>query len=645
MSYLKFDRSLMINLEYSLYRSVLRTNRKGAYQNTSISGCNTSKYQGLLVMPIPYLDDENHVILSAVDETIIQHGAEFNLGIHKYSGDIYYPKGHQYIREFNCDSVPQTIYRVGGVLLSKETMFSSRENRLMIRYKLIDAHSPTTIRFKPFLAFRKASQLTRENDQVDRSYRYVENGISTCMYFGYPELFLQFNKSNEFIYHPDWYRGIEYVLDQQNGDSYQEDLYVPGYFEMPIEKDEEIILSASDIMVDTATLADEFDDELRKRTPRSNFYNCLRNSSHQFHYIPKENETYRARDLFISLPGSTLAVERINDFEKIMDSAIPHLMDFMEEKPLKHTIKQIDDPDVLLWVIWALQQYWKEDNETCIEKYAPFLFFIMKYILTNKHPNLKVNIETGLVYTDGHTVAVSWMNAMLYGKPVVPRSGYLVEFNALWYNALCFAEEMAEITKDKELTTLFREKAEIVRHTFVSTFMNEAGYLYDYVENGYADVNVRPNMIFAVSLDYSPLERSQQKSVIDYVTKELLSNCGIRTLSPKSGNFRPHYTGSPEEKTFAYFNGMAFPWLFGHYIEAYLKVFHKSGLSLADRIMVAMEGEMQNDCIGTISEMYDSTPPFIGRGGFSFAMSVSELLRALKIMKSYESEPQKGSTI
>ena len=136
----------------------------------------------------------------------------------------------------SIDGVPKTIYRVGGVLLSKETMFSSRENRLMIRYKLIDAHSPTIIRFKPFLAFRKASQLTRENDQVDRSYRQVENGISTCMYSGYPELFIQFNKKPEFIYHPDWYRGIEYIQDQQNGDSYQEDLYVPGYFEMSIEK-------------------------------------------------------------------------------------------------------------------------------------------------------------------------------------------------------------------------------------------------------------------------------------------------------------------------------------------------------------------------------------------------------------------------
>lgn len=150
-------------------------------------------------MPVPYLDEENHLMLSSFDETVIQRGAEFNLGIHRYTEDNYSPKGHKYIREFNSDSVPKTIYRVGGVILSKETMFSSIENRLMIRYTLLDAHSPTTIRFKPFLAFRKISQLTVENDQVDKSYREVENGISTCMYFGYPELFMQFNKKPDFL--------------------------------------------------------------------------------------------------------------------------------------------------------------------------------------------------------------------------------------------------------------------------------------------------------------------------------------------------------------------------------------------------------------------------------------------------------------
>ena len=160
MSYLKFDKDLIISLEYSLYRNVLRTNRRGAYQNTSISGCNTTKYQGLLVMPVPNLDDDNHLLLSSFDETVIQHGAEFNLGIHKYSGDNFSPRGHKYIREFSSESIPITIYRVGGVVLSKEILFSLQKNSVMIRYKLIEAHSPTTIRFKPFLAFRNIFQLT-----------------------------------------------------------------------------------------------------------------------------------------------------------------------------------------------------------------------------------------------------------------------------------------------------------------------------------------------------------------------------------------------------------------------------------------------------------------------------------------------------
>lgn len=645
MSYLKFDKDLMINLEYSLYRNILRTNRKGAYQNTSISGCNTSKYQGLLVMPVPFLDDDNHLILSSIDETVIQHGAQFNLGIHKYNDDNYSPKGHKYIREYNIDSVPKTIYRVGGVILSKEIMFSSKENRLMIRYKLMDAHSPTTMRFKPCMAFRNISQLTRQNDQVDRSYREVENGISTSMYYGYPEFFMQFNKRVDFMYQPYWNQGVEYIQDMQNGDTFKEDLYVPGYFEMPIAKGEEVIFSAGDILVNTSALTDEFNAELKKRTPRSSFYNCLKNSAHQFYYIPKTDEMYllagypwfkvRARDQFVSLPGCTLSVGRPDDFTKIMDSSIPHIQDFMNDKPRKNIIKQIDDPDVLLWVTWALQQYWKEHKPVFKEKYVDFLFSIIDFILSNKHPNLTVDPENGLVSTYGRDVAVSWMNAVQNGKPVTPRSGYLVEFNALWYNALKFAEEVAVATNKEVLATKYEEKALKVQQSFIETFLNDAGYLYDYVDGTYADRNVRPNMIFAVSVDYSPLDRRQKKSVVDFVTKELLTPVGMRSLSPKGYNYHPRYTGTGEEKEYAYFNGCAFPWLIGAYIEAYLKVFSMSGLSLADRVMIELEDQMQNDCIGTLSEFYDSSPPFYAHGGYSFAMSVSETLRAKRLIKSF----------
>ncbi len=194
MSYLKFDKSRMINLEYSLSREILRTNRKGAYHCTTLVECNTRKQHGLLVMPISETDSTPHVLLSSFDETVIQHGAEFNLGLHKYDGDNYSPKGHKYIREFDCDSTPKTIYRVGGVVLSKEKIFSLQDNNIMIRYTLLEAHSPTTLRFRPYLAFRSINELTYENSAADQTYREVENGICTRLYEGYPDLYMQFNK-------------------------------------------------------------------------------------------------------------------------------------------------------------------------------------------------------------------------------------------------------------------------------------------------------------------------------------------------------------------------------------------------------------------------------------------------------------------
>ncbi len=241
MSYLRFDKTLMTNLEEALPRELLRTNRSGAYSCSTIVDCNTRRYHGLLVVPIPELDDENHVLLSSLDVTVVQHGAEFNLGLHRFQGNNYSPRGHKYIREFNCDNVPTTCYRVGGVVLRREVVFQHYEDRLLIRYTLEDAHSATLLRFRPFLAFRSVRQFTHENFVANRDYQIVDNGIKTCMYNGYPELYMQFSKKNEFVFRPDWYRNIEYPLEQERGYDSLEDLYVPGYFEMPIKKGESIV--------------------------------------------------------------------------------------------------------------------------------------------------------------------------------------------------------------------------------------------------------------------------------------------------------------------------------------------------------------------------------------------------------------------
>ena len=209
MSYLKFDKAQMTNLQDSLFKEMLITNRSGAYCSTTLVGCNIRKYDGLLVMPVPEIDDENHVILSSLDETVIQHDTEFNLGLHKYQGENYSPKGHKYIVSFEWDQIPTWTYRVGGVLLKKEILFDTSIHRLYMRYTLLDAHSATTLRLKPFLAFRSVRQWTHENGAANRRYDVVDNGIRMCLYQGYPDLYLQHSKKAEWGYSPDRQRGMD----------------------------------------------------------------------------------------------------------------------------------------------------------------------------------------------------------------------------------------------------------------------------------------------------------------------------------------------------------------------------------------------------------------------------------------------------
>ena len=647
MSYLRFEKALMTNLQDSLPKELLRTNRSGAYSCSTIVDCNTRKYHGLLVVPVPEIDDDNHVLLSSLDVTVVQHGAEFNLGLHKYQGNNFSPMGHKYIREFDCDKVPTTIYRVGGVLLKKEVVFQHYEDRILIRYTLVDAHSATTLRFRPFLAFRSVRQFTHENTVASRDFYPVDNGIKTCMYEGYPDLYMQFSKKNEFIFHPDWYRGVEYPKEQERGYASNEDLYVPGYFEMPIKKGESIVFSAAISSIKPSALKKLFDEEVAERSPRDNFFHCLVNAAHQFHIRTKNDDRYllagypwfkcRARDTFISLPGLTLSIEEQDYFELVMKTAERGIREFMAGKPLTGLMTEIEQPDVLLWAIWAIQQYAKEASlEKCNEMYGKLVADIVKFIEANKHNNLELR-ENGLLYSEGKKKAVTWMNSTANGSPVVPRTGYIVEFNALWYNALCFAASLSELSGNNAQVDHLNKLAEKVKTSFVEVFLNEHGYLFDYVDDkDPRDWSVRPNMIFAAAFDYSPLDQAQKKGVVDICTRELLTPKGLRSLSPKSGGYNPMYVGPQTQRDYAYHQGTAWPWLGGFYMEASLKLYKRTRLSFIERQMVGYEDEMSYHCLGTIPELFDGNPPFHGRGGISFAMNVGEVLRTLELLEKYK---------
>lgn len=643
MSYLKFDKNLMINLEQSLPKEMLRTNKSGAYHCTTIVGCNTRKQHGLLVIPIPEMDDKAHVLLSSLDESVIQHGASFNLGLHQYGDNVFSPNGHKYIREFNCENVPVMTFRVGGVVLTKEKVFISHENRILIKYTLVEAHSPTTLRFRPMLAFRNANDLCVENDAINKDVRLTHNGVSTCLYSGYPELFMQFSKPVEWINEGHWYKGIEYTKDKVRGIPYKEDLWVPGYFELPIKKGESIIFSASTYECDPKKFEKTYDGDLTTRTCRTSFFNCLKNSAKQF-YLKKDSGTYimagypwynvRARDELISLPGCTLAINHEEDYFEILDTFLSALFRFIDKGEKDPTIGEIDLPDIPLWTIWAIQQFRRHtDSNECRKRYGASVRRLVEDIRGEKIRNLKLN-HNGLVSSNGQNTPVTWLSASINGQPIIPRTGYILEFNALWYNAVKFLISLYENEKGEEAyVASLASLAEKIKLSFLDTFLNDYGYLYDYVNGSYTDLEVRPNLAIAIGLEYSPLDRRQRKGVLDLCTRELLTPKGLRSLSPQSFAYNPTYVGNPTEREYAVHLGPARPWLFGFYADAYFKVFGLSGLSFIERMLIGYEDEMTEGCIGSLSEMYDGNPPYTGRGAVSTAKNVGEILRTIKTVK------------
>ncbi len=650
MSYLNFDKKLLVNLDRSLGKEMIRTNRSGAYNSTTLVDCNTRKYHGQLVLPLPELGDDNYVLLSSLDETVIQHGAEFNLGIHKYGENNFSPNGHKYIREFDCEVISKTIYRVGGVILQKERMLVSFEPRVLIRYTLLEAHSATTLRFRPFLAFRSVNELTHENGRANAEMQAETNGGSCQMYPEFPRLYMQFSKKCEYVHNPLWYKGIEYQKEQERGFDYKEDNLVPGYFELPMKKGESVIFSAGISAVNTRTLTSTWGKEMERRNARTDMFATLKNSAAQF-YKREGDKCYllagypwfhaTAREEFFSLPACTLGINRPEYWDAIMNcTAVPEVRAFLEGRYEDIRLRDMDEPDAILWFVRCAQQYAAHvDIREAASFYGKIVLDIIDFLRKNNHPRMFLH-PNGLLWVDGTSRPATWMNAVEYGRPITPRTGYVVEINALWYNALMFGVEVLRTLGKDTQADLMEYQAEITKNAFVQTFWN-GFYLDDYVVDSYHDKEVRPNQIWAASLPYSPLDRKQQKAVVDICTKELLTPRGLRTISPKSGSYRPVYIGGQLERDRNFHNGPVWPFTIAAYAAAYMRVYKMSGVSFIQRALVGFEQEMSELCIGTLNEIYDGNPPYKGHGAMSYAPSVSAVISMCNTLEEYKAELEK----
>ncbi len=646
MNYLKFDKQQLINLEYSLSKEILRSNRAGAFANTTIIGCNTRKYHGLLICPVEQIGGK-HVLLSSLDVTIIQHGKEFNIGIHKYQGNIYEPGGHKYVRDFETETIPGTIIRVGGVVLSKERLLVENTEQILIRYTLLESHSETRLRFKPFLAFRNTHSLSKANMDANTKIEFITNGIKSKLYANYPYLHMQFSKNTEFIPVPDWYYNIEYAEEQARGYDYKEDLFVPGYFEMAIKNGESIVFSGSTVEVNPAGLKRKFTIEEKKRVPRNDFRNCLINAAQQFIVRKKERTEIIAgfpwfdswgRDTFISLPGLTLSIDDPKTCKAVLDTQISMLKEGLFPNMGTENDLSYNSVDAPLWFSWAVQKYveYIDDDISVWKRYGTALKSILKAYRDGTGFNIKMQ-KNGLVYAGEEGKALTWMDAIVDGKPVTQRKGYAVEINALWYNAVMFSLELAEKAKDEKFIESWKNIPEIIRESFLETFYcPEKSYLADYVDGEYKDLSVRPNQVFAVSLKYSPLNNEIKEQVLKRIKKELMTPRGLRTLSPKSPDYKGVYEGNQEQRDKAYHQGTVWPWLLGHFCEGYLKIYKERGVEFVSKLIEGFEEVICEHGISSISEIYDGNPPHKPKGAISQAWSVAEILRIMRLIEKYK---------
>ncbi len=641
MSYLKFNKSELVNLEYSLQREVLSTNRKGGYCNTTIVGCNTRKYHGLFVLPIEKFGWERYVLLSSVDETLIQHEQEFNLGIKCYGSTIYEPRGHKYIRDFELDRSCDIIYRVGGMIFKKSLVFLHNKEQLLIKYTLIEAHSPTTLRLKPFLAFRDIHSLTKANSVANTSFEEVDGGCSFKMYDGFPNLVLQISRKSDFIPVPDWYYDVVYKEEERRGFDYKEDLFNPGYFELPIKKGESVILSISTQTISPKGLSKVFENEVTGRMSRGSYEDCLKLAAKQF-VIKADGikELYSGftwlgrglRETLLALPGITI----MNDGDtKTFDELISGVYKKYDHQ-LFYGSKQVD---ASLWLFWVAQQYsfFSGDEKLAWKKFSKVLKLIINSFIDGGRMGVSLN-ENGLLWAQMKDVSMTWMNAYSEGLPITERGGYQVETNALWYNALSYVIEMeSKYGKDKKSILKWGEIKSQIDKSFLHMFWVEnPGFLADYVDEKGQNTFVRPNQLFACSLNYSPISDEAKAKVLYTVKRELLTSRGIRTLAPKNPLYKGIYDGNQYQRDHSYHQGSTRVWLLQFYIEASLKLFGSVFVNKAEELVNAFEEDITVHGVGSICELYDGDPPHFPHGAISSSVAVSGILRAKYFIKRYK---------
>jgi predicted glycogen debranching enzyme len=664
---LRIERERLLELDLALTREWLETDGLGGYASSTVLQCPTRRYHGLLVSTFPGTD-KRHVFLArleesvhALDESGIGPAGEghFPLSMARYP-DTWHPQGHTTLESFELAPFPTSTHRFGEARLTREIQMTHGSPTVLVRYTLRGGEDELELRVRPLLAYREADALTFENVDLHPEVRYIgttRRALVLQPYTGLPPMALALDaREGAFEGDPVWYRDIEYKVDRERGYDDREDNFSPGLFRIRMRPGESVVLCAS-LETPHNDLAALWDEHARARVEKAKAAQArgaaqLELGADDFLFRTRSGRlgvvagypwfTEWGRDLFLSLPGLLLARGRVAECGEALAGVVPFLRRGLLPNIFGSTpeTSHYGSVDASLWFARAVRLYEQAGGDSALiaSTLRPALVEIATRYSEGTELGIRID-ESGLLLAGDGKLNTTWMDAVVDGLAVTPRDGLAVELNALWYFLLAYLEELADKAGEAREAKRWRADRARVGKAFLERFwLTAPRYLADTWKDGVADARVRPNMVIAAALEFSPLSESQRADIVVRSELELVTPRGLRTLGPRDRDYQGRYRGSPQERDRAYHQGTVWPWLLGFHCEAYLRC-HPATRRSADHVralLAGLEAEVRSHGLNHVNEVYDGDPPHRPGGCFAQAWSTAELLRARALAAAAE---------
>lgn len=643
-----FDRTITNDFEASGRLEWIEANGLGGGAGSTVSGAHSRRHHGLLVAATSP-PAGRMVLLSKLDESVIDAGTRHDFGANLYPGAIH-PSGYRNLARFERDLFPVFEYEAGGVKIRKTVAAIHGENTTVVAYEVLEAPGPFTFELRPFVACRDQNALAHANPYLNAAGVFDSGVLRLKPYDGAPDVFVAVPRAT-FLAAGDWYRNFEYAADRESGLECHEDLFTPGVFVRETRPGDRFVVIAS--VADPAGRdgARLLDGERRRRETLvaglpeegDTVRRALVLAADQFVARREDGSTAIlagdpwsaewSRDAMIALAGIALGTGRTAEAIGAIRIAASRLDEGILPRrvPEAGEASERDTVDAPLWIFVAVHEYLAAggDERSILDEILPALESIVDRYEAGTLYGIRVD-EDGLLRAGDPGTCLTWMDARVGGRPVTSRHGKPVEVNALWHNALCVLADLLGRAGRSAEAREASAKAQRVKKRFAETFWNaESGYLFDVVDADRRDGSIRPNAVIALSLPHAVLGREPSRSVLRVAEEKLLTPCGLRSLAPGEPDYRPSLVGGLTERAASLHQGTVWSWLIGPYATALVRAHGAPGKTKARRLLEEIGPQLLTQAaVGTIPEGFDGDAPHRPRGWAARAWSVAELLRA-----------------